>query len=93
MIEVEGLDTKGEAVEVKGVYEEDASTLWVSINMLGLVRLKLDFNGGHIRVINQEIKTITRGKGDVYLVFSPWLIKAILYYGLVIGERDLSDII
>lgn len=69
MIEVEGIDTKGEAVEVKGVYEEDASTLWVSINMLGLVRLKLDFNGGHIRVINQEIKTITRGKGDVYLVF------------------------
>ena len=40
MIKVEGFDTKGNTVEIKGVYEEDASTLWVSVNMLGLVRLK-----------------------------------------------------
>lgn len=69
MIKVEGLDSKGEVVEVKGVYEEDASTLWVSINMLGLVRLKLDFKGDHIRVVGQDIKTITNRNGDMYLVF------------------------
>ena len=36
MIKVEGFDTKGNTVEIKGVYEEDASTLWVSVNMLDL---------------------------------------------------------
>lgn len=69
MLEVEGFDTKGNTVEIKGVYEEDASTLWVSVNMLGLVRLKVDFKGERIQIIHQEEKVISRGKDDVYLVF------------------------
>lgn len=81
MLEVEGFDTKGNTVEIKGVYEEDASTLWVSVNMLGLVRLKVDFKGERIQIIHQEEKVISRGKDDVYLVFFPWLTKVILYYG------------
>lgn len=56
MIKVEGFDTKGNTVEIKGVYEEDASTLWVSVNMLGLVRLKVDFKGDQIRITDQKEK-------------------------------------
>lgn len=62
MLKVEGLDTKGNIVEIKGVYEEDASTLWISATMLGLVRLKVDFSGDHVRVISQEEKTIKTKK-------------------------------
>lgn len=69
MIKVEGFDTKGNTVEIKGVYEEDASTLWVSVNMLGLVRLKVDFKGDQIRITDQKEKIIYRGNNDAYLVF------------------------
>lgn len=69
MIKVEGFDTKGNTAEIKGVYEEDASTLWVSVNMLGLVRLKVDFKGDQIRITDQKEKIIYRGNNDAYLVF------------------------
>lgn len=69
MLKVEGLDTKGNIVEIKGVYEEDASTLWISATMLGLVRLKVDFSGDHVRVISQEEKTIKTRKNEICLVF------------------------
>lgn len=69
MIKVEGFDTKGNTVEIKGVYEEDASTLWGSVNMLGLVRLKVDFKGDQIRITDQKEKIIYRGNNDAYLVF------------------------
>lgn len=69
MLKVEGLDTKGNIVEIKGVYEEDASTLWISATMLGLVRLKVDFSGDYVRVISQEEKVIKNEKDEVCLVF------------------------
>lgn len=93
MLKVEGLDTKGNIVEIKGVYEEDASTLWISATMLGLVRLKVDFSGDHVRVISQEEKTIKTRKMRFVLFSFLWLIREIPYYGWVIEEKGLSDII
>lgn len=69
MIEVEGFDTKQNTVEVKGVYEEDPSTLWLSVNMLGLVRLKIDFEGDRIRIVKQSEQGISSKNGDSFLSF------------------------
>lgn len=69
MIKVEGFDTKQNTVEVKGVYEEDSSTLWVSVNMLGLVRLKVNFEGDKIRIVEQSDKVISSKTGDPFLSF------------------------
>lgn len=70
MIEVSGFDTKGKTVEIKGVYEEDENTLWVSATLLGLVRMELDIErSGSINVSRQEIKKITNDNRDTLSVF------------------------
>lgn len=70
MIEVSGFDTKGKTIEIKGVYEEDENTLWVSATLLGLVRMELDIErSGSINVSRQEIKKITNDNRDTLSVF------------------------
>lgn len=93
MLKVEGLDTKGNIVEIKGVYEEDASTLWISATMLGLVRLKVDFSGDHVRVISQEEKTIKTRKNEICLVFFSMVNQGDSILWLGDRGKGLSDII
>lgn len=70
MIEVSGFDTKGKTVEIKGVYEEDENTLWVSSTLLGLVRIELDMErSGAINISKQEVKEIINDDRDALSVF------------------------
>lgn len=69
MIEVKGFDTHGKIIEIKEIYEESESRLWVSATMLGLVCIDVEFGNDEISVENQEEKQLVDEKGIPLVVF------------------------
>lgn len=69
MLPVNGFDVAGNIVEIKGVYEENESTLWVLATLLGLVKLEIDYTGNVINIVSQKNKDIYSLDGEPLLVF------------------------
>lgn len=69
MIEVDGFDTGGNTVEIKGIYEKDRSTLWVLATLLGLVELKVENTGNDIKIAKQNNYKIYNSHGVSLTVF------------------------
>lgn len=69
MIDVKGFDVNGKTVEIKGVYEEDENTLWVSATLIGLVKLDIEMHDDVIIIVNQETKEIVNNDGCILSVF------------------------
>lgn len=69
MIEVDGFDTGGNTVEIKGIYEKDKSTLLVLATLLGLVELKIDNSGNDIKILKQNNCRIYNSQGVPLTVF------------------------
>lgn len=69
MIEVDGFDTGGNTVEIKGIYEKDKSTLWVIATLLGLVELKVEHTGNDIKIQKQNNCKIYNPHGVSLTVF------------------------